>query len=210
MKKKFFAGLAAGLLVGSMASVSGAAITTYTDQTLWESAVGTTTAYDFESATLGPFTYTDFGDFDATLYSNVVHLYDPKITSHAGSQVLQLQMADHISRLTFEIEMDVLALGFDWFNSDIYGADTMEISINGFNHVFGSSQASGFFGITSDVVFNSFSLSDTAGGNGYLMYGGIDNLSYKASAPVPEPTVMLLFGTGLAGLIGSRMRKKKK
>jgi len=30
------------------------------------------------------------------------------------------------------------------------------------------------------------------------------------SEPVPEPTTMLLFGTGLAGLAGKKIRRKKK
>jgi len=36
------------------------------------------------------------------------------------------------------------------------------------------------------------------------------NDSVCVPASVPEPTTMLLFGTGLAGLAGSRIRRKKK
>ena len=31
-----------------------------------------------------------------------------------------------------------------------------------------------------------------------------------STAPIPEPTTILLFGTGIAGLVGSRLRRRKK
>lgn len=51
----------------------------------------------------------------------------------------------------------------------------------------------------ANIIFNH------AGGDNYGAL--IDNVSFSA-APVPEPTTMLLFGTGIAGLAAIRRRRK--
>lgn len=57
----------------------------------------------------------------------------------------------------------------------------------------------------SDLTISYADISDDWGGRIFaeLSSGSID------VAPVPEPATMLLFGTGIAGLIGSRIRKNK-
>lgn len=75
-----------------------------------------------------------------------------------------------------------------------------------------------FFLGYADDAHNSVYIALDDGGGVYWDENGLaddnhDDLVIKVTAtaaPVPEPATMLLFGTGLVGLAGSRLRKKEK
>ena len=78
-----------------------------------------------------------------------------------------------------------------------------------FTEGFGGGGVLSFNVFTDDVVkFEIVSASSSPGGNPFATYVGLD-VTIDVSA-IPEPATILLFGTGLAGLVGTRIRRKKK
>lgn len=60
---------------------------------------------------------------------------------------------------------------------------------------------------TANSTLTTISFVGTKG----VYYIGLDNVSVTTqTASVPEPSTMFLLGTGMAGLVGSRARRKKK
>ena len=62
-----------------------------------------------------------------------------------------------------------------------------------------------FVGVWGDTAFNRVEIRETIGGIDDEYYGQF----YTGTAPIPEPTTLLLLGSGLFGLAGLRKKFKK-
>jgi len=63
---------------------------------------------------------------------------------------------------------------------------------------------------TSSLTYDFVDFSDSYGAP-VTYWGNVPGtVDITAAAPVPEPTTMMLFGTGLVGLIGMRRNRKKQ
>ena len=67
----------------------------------------------------------------------------------------------------------------------------------------------GISGGISDLSFSNVTLIDEYWRPSLLTDASLGTGSVDVAAPVPEPATMLLFGTGLAGLVGFRKKFKK-
>lgn len=133
---------------------------------------------------------------------------------------------------TLDLAFD-LAIIYSWDGNNQYGPDYFSLKVDGISYInelviqdwdngidmwgtpdFPDSSKSYNFSITHFAP--SVTIEWFADGNGWQ--GGLDEsfaidniyISAQRETPVPEPATMLLFGTGLIGLVGSRLRKKKK
>jgi hypothetical protein len=196
MKKKFIAGLATGLFMLGMSGIANALI--IDTNAGWDGNINSGWLGSGQSLTVDAAdTYFDSIGFyfaDASLGNTYDFILSDAL--NGGNTLFSTSFSVTGGINVININQDMTA------NSMIYAL----LDYNGFN------------GQTAH-----FSYSDTyAGGNSsFGPIGSQDSASFagldhrfvaefsNGSAPVPEPTTILLFGVGLAGLIGSRIKRKK-
>ena len=203
MKKRLLAGLATGSIVLAMAGF----------------ATATPFGYDFKisgSGNVPTFTLENTGSIDITGYSltigDIAYNWDAAYHESGDSVGFSLESGD--TNDGGGIRVDVFEYTFSDFNPGEtfrHAADVDRDNANsGENYrtvLFNNGAAANALLSVSflNVGTLSMTLPDSANQPEYNFSQSSDT---NANA-VPEPATMLLFGTGLFGLVGSRLRRKK-
>jgi len=194
MKKKLFVGLATGLLTLGIVGTSNATIIDFEGM-----------SYSNQNTiTIGDVTFADSSGSGLNV----------RDWGHQSDGVGLAVYGDDSSRLELSFDNYYNYLSFDFGNDNPgFGDPDGQMHLDLYND--GSLVSS--FSLTAnwDDIMNQ-SLSGTGTFNYAEIYYDtnlievIDNIEYLNTAPVPEPATMLLFATGIAGLVGNRIRRKKK
>jgi hypothetical protein len=203
MKNLLLVGIVSLFLLGSLLNANAIPITDSND-----SALNGATVIDFESEALGSYSSLNFadvtitGDGNLTISNDGNGIYTPPadqfLDNRYGNGDFYFDFTSNVSAFGLQIGAVNFTQTLSAFDS---GGNLIE-SVTIFNQ---SPSFVGYYGIASlSDNIGSFSLSS---GSDWVV---LDNLSYVGGgAPVPEPSTMLLFGAGLAGLVGYTRRKNK-
>ncbi|AGF77000.1 PEP-CTERM putative exosortase interaction domain-containing protein [Desulfocapsa sulfexigens DSM 10523] len=153
---------------------------------------------------------------DATITSAELHLWMSRESAAFNNIINLYQLTKDWDEQTVTgtnyggLFSNTTGTAIDVYNSAVPGGTPQELIFDVMDSLLDWQSADGVtnfgWGIESQTLHavNYFYSNDSDGD--YIPYLILD---YETD-PVPEPATMLLFGTGIAGLVGSTIRKKKK
>jgi hypothetical protein len=224
MKKKILAGLVTGLLMTTCIEVAQSALVSWTDWTNTSavaSAVSGTLTFGSNTVNV---TYSGLYSFAQTNgsgnnYWNPSAPYLSSLVGNAppGTDIIALNTGG-TKTITFSqaVQDPILAL-VSWNSNTVdfgvpitilnsgpgyWGSGTPILNATG-TGFFGSGEVHGIIELAG--TYNSITFTDTSENWHGFTVGAVG----LPSTSVPEPATMLLFGTGLAGVAGLRLRRKK-
>ena len=212
MKKKLLAGLAIGLFIMlASESPSEAALTSISNESTWQASAGSWSMVDFEGF-LGPVT---------TQYPGVT------FSGFNGGSPYTTTVGPYEGQNSMFTVTPMSAGGGGWtteFASPINGVAFWSLDVQ-----FVGSTVSVFN--SANTLIGSYDLMESGGGHGPYLWGfngfisdnpdikrvtlssvGTDAIWFDnfQHTPVPVPATVWLLGTGVAGLAGLRIKRKKK
>jgi hypothetical protein len=213
------------ILLVTVSSANAGIISTYSDRTTFDNAVGTTTIEDFTDSTHYPLSSgvlnsssTEAGLVAGDIESGVTYSTTIgtgnffNIDAGGGYTGGMLDSAGGDHELTITLDNSISAFGFD--TNQLMGS-LFDIVINFSSGGSTSLQFSVAQSLNMEFFGFQSSLSDIdsvlISGNDQTFNFIIDNFAFGGSSSinVPEPSIIALLGFGLAGLGFARRRKMK-
>lgn len=198
MGKKFLAGLASGVFLLAMMGMANATLITFEGHTntIYNSPI-TRLGFDIGNVAGQEQHFHEITSTGYSLPSNgtgvLLNDRDTQIfVKENGGGTFTLGSVDVASALGNNPAVGLTIEGFH--NNMSTGQISLATLGSGYTTLFGSA-----LGVVDKIIF------DGIGGSGGFV---LDNLALNERA-VPLPAAMLLFGTGFAGLVGARIRRKK-